>query len=100
MPVVSQSIIRPIVPGRREDAGLAVADAELLAAGHGLVPRQLGGRQQLGRQQLLVDVGRGDTMLAQHAEHVLLVGREAAEGPHAAGDAGARGVGVARSSTR
>ena len=58
MPVVSQSIIRPIVPVGASTDGLAVADAELLAAGHGVVPGRLGGRQELGRHQLLVDARR------------------------------------------
>ena len=86
---------QPDGAGGGEHAGLAVAHAELLAAGHGVVPRLTGGVEQRCRHPLLVDVGGGVAVHAQHAQHVLLVVGEAGEGAHAAGDAGRRGVGVA-----
>ena len=48
MPVVSQSIIRPIVPVGASTRGLAVAHAVLLAVADGRLPRLLAGGEQLG----------------------------------------------------
>ena len=81
-------------PGRGQHAGLRVAHAVLLAELDGQVPGLLGGRQQVGRHQLLVDVGHRVAVHPQHVGHRLDVLVVAGEGPHAGGRAGRRGVGV------
>ena len=48
MPVVSQSIIRPMVPVGASTDGLRVAHAVALAELDGVVPRLLRGAEQLG----------------------------------------------------
>ncbi len=95
MPVVSQSIIRPMVPVGASTLSLAVANAVLLAVAHGRLPRLLAGEHQLGRHGLgAVDRVARVAVHAQHVEHVRLVVGEAGERTHAAGRAGAGGVRV------
>ena len=48
MPVVSQSITRPIVPVGRDDGDLGVAEAVPLAQRQGTVPDPLGRRDEGG----------------------------------------------------
>src|SRR5690606_25869133 len=81
--------------GGGEHGRLAVAHAVGGGDLVGLVPALLGGGQQVGRDQLLVDLGGGLLVLAQHPEHVLLVLLVAGERAHPGGGAGRGGVGVA-----
>ena len=95
MPVVSQSIIRPIVPvGASTDAWLLRtpnSSPPATASSH----EAWAAEQQVGGHQLLVDARRRVAVQAQHAEHVRLVLGEAGERAHAGRDAGRGGVGVA-----
>ena len=81
--------------GRREHRGLRVAHAVDLGQLDRLVPGLLGGREQLGRHDVLVDAGRLGLVHAQHVEHRLGVLVVAGERAHAGGRAGRGGVGVA-----
>ena len=82
-------------PGRGQHRGLGVAHAVLLGQLDRLVPGLLGGREQLGRDQVLVDLGRLRLVHAQHVDHRLGVLVEAGERAHAGRGAGRGGVGVA-----
>ena len=95
MPVVSQSIIRPIVPVGASTMACAVA--------HAVAPRRSStasshaswaAPSSSARHELLVDLRGLGAVHAQHVEHVLLVLGVAGERAHAAGGAGAGGVGV------
>ncbi len=81
--------------GGGQHRGLRVADPELLGQLAGLVPGLLGRAQQLGRDQLLVDVGRRGAVHVEDPEHVLGVLGVAGEGAHAGRGAGRDLVGVA-----
>ena len=94
MPVVSQSIIRPMVPVGASTRGLRVAHAVRLTELDRFVPRLLRGAEQLRRHELLVDLGRLGPVHAQHVEHGVGVVGVAGERTHAAGGARAGGVGV------
>ncbi len=91
MPVVSQSIIRPMVPVGASTDGLRVAHAELLAELARLVPRLLGGAtsSSAGTSSSSMLAAASRCML-EHPEHVLRVLGEAGERAHAGGDAGRR----------
>ena len=95
MPVVSQSIIRPMVPVGASTRGLRVAHAERLAELDRFVPRLLRRAEQLRRHELLVDLGRLGAVHAQHVEHRLGVLGVARERTHATRGARAGGVRVA-----
>ena len=81
---------------RRQHRRLRVAHAVGLGQVDGLVPGLLGGREQLGRHDVLVDAGRLGLVHAQHVEHRLGVLVVAGERAHAGRGAGRRGVGVPR----
>ena len=74
--------------GGREHAGLRVAHAVALAELDRFVPRLLRGAEQLGRHELLVDLGRLGAVHAQHVEHGLGVLGVAGERTHARRGAG------------
>ena len=57
MPVVSQSIIKPIVPVGARTVAWRVADAVFLAVGDGGLPGLLAGVEQLGRDGSCFDRG-------------------------------------------
>ena len=57
MPVVSQSIIRPIVPVGASTVAWELRTPDSLAQLAGVVPRLLRGAEQLRGDELLVDVG-------------------------------------------
>ena len=94
MPVVSQSISKADGPGRRQHAGLRIAHAVLLGRVDRGIPRLLGRGEQLGRNQLLVDLRRRVAVHAQHVEHGVPVLVEAGEGAHPGRGPGRGGVGV------
>ena len=81
---------------RRQHRGLRVAHAIGLGQVHRLVPRLLGGRQQLGRHDVLVDAGRLGLVHPQHVQHRLRVLVVAGERAHAGRRARRGGVGMAR----
>ena len=96
MPVVSQSIIRPIVPvGARTLAWLLrtpYSSPSATASSHGALGRRTSSSAGTARSSM--SARRGVPVHPQHAQHVLLVVGEAGERAHPAGDAGAGGVGV------
>ncbi len=94
MPVVSQSIISPIVPGRREDGGLRVPIPVPLTERDGLVPRVLRGREEPFGHELALDLVGGLAVLAHHAQHRVRVGVVTLERTHRLGHARGRPVRV------
>ena len=95
MPVVSQSIISPMVPVGASTEAWRVADAGGGGELAGLVPALLGGAEQRGGDQLLVDLGGRLPVLASTRSMCSRVLGVAGEGAHAGGGAGRGGVGVA-----
>ena len=81
-------------PGRCQDARLRVAHAVGLAELDRFVPRLLGGAEQLGRHQLLVDLRDLVAVHAKDVEHVLAVLRVARERTHTRRGLRRRGVRV------
>ena len=79
---------------------MGVAHAVHLGQVDRLVPGLLGGREELGRHHVLVDLGRLGLVHAQHAEHRLGVLVVAGEGPHPRRGAGRGGVTVPREQRR
>ena len=95
MPVVSQSIISPIVPVGASTVAWLLRTPCSSPSRTADVPRLLaGGEQRRPAPAPAVDRVAGVAVHAQHLEHVLLVVGEAGERAHPAGRAGARGVGV------
>ena len=95
MPVVSQSIISPMVPVGASTEAWRVAHAELLAVAHAASHDCWAAASSSAGTSCVVDVGERLAVHAQHPQHVLLVLGVAGERAHAAGGAGGRGVGVA-----
>ena len=85
---------------RGEDARLGIAHAELFPELDGVVPRLLGGGEQLHRDEFLVDLGDLGPVHLQHVEHRLAIGVEAGEGSHPRRRPGGHGIGVARHQRR
>ena len=77
-----------------ENGGLGVAHAIGYRALAGVVPCQSGGIEDAGGGKILVNFGGGTTMLFEHTEHVLTVGVEAGERPHALSKFGGGEVGL------
>ena len=81
---------------RCQHTGLAVAHAVLFAVAHCVFPRMLAGGNKLRWNSVdSFDFVAGITVHAQHVEHVHFVLAESGERTHAAGGAGADGVGMA-----
>ena len=88
---------QPDRPGGRQDAGLRVAHAVLLAVAHGVLPGLLAGGHAArpARRSARSSSWLASRCIRSTPQHVLLVVGEPGERAHPAGDAGARGVGVA-----
>ena len=77
--------------GRCEHRGLAVAYAVFFAVAHCCSPRSSCCFDEVGLHNIgVVDLFVGIAVHAQYVEHVSLVGSEASEWPHAAGDTSTR----------
>ena len=92
MPVVSQSIISPIVPVGASTLACALRNPWQLAERHGLVPGLLRGAEHRLGHELGVDLVGGRAVLAHHAEHRVGVRRVARERAGDLGDPRARAV--------
>ena len=95
MPVVSQSIIRPMVPVGASTEACELRTPTSAASSHASSHDCWAAESRSCGHELLVDVGGGGAVLVEHAEHVLGVLGVAGERAHAGGGAGRGGVGVA-----
>ncbi len=81
-PVVSQSIISPMVPVGAKTLAWLLRTPDGLGEFGGLVPATTGLAHQIGRHVLFVDLRRGGLVLTEHPQHVLAVLGESGERPH------------------